>query len=538
MESVNLAQQISVQQVFDIDTVKALFEMRVDKEELETYRLPVQDSNTKVIVGLSGGADSSVLALFAAAYLAPNYPNLEFVFNDTKAEPASCYETLSKIEDVTGIPVTRLVPEKGLFEKIDDYNGFLPSGKARWCTREMKIEPLMDYMKQIPSDTGYINLAGIRYDESNRDGISFQYSMEMNAKAAFPFIELKIDKTTVFDILDRSIGIPDTYKYRSRSGCFNCFFQRNAEAIGMLLNDPDNYEVTEKCEKLSSSDEDRWEDIPPTLSEMGIGALYPVPAFIDMRKPDRIPLPVPKKLKSKEIEGQGDLFSHDESEFLKDTCFAAFAVYVDERLGQFGHAEYTPGTYWQELITVSPSLTGMKSALNNHYKFRKTTPMPHYDLEDMKVVIAQIDFPYGTLDMAPPAKESFTWKSTTAFKQLRHVVRHCQQALNKADVLRRYEDSKSILHEVKHTAIANGHPVDMNKALDAAANKRELEAQVKLLPAETGSVVWEGLYVPSPDTEKEVQMQLEGISVNTEIKVAKEDLEHDDVPMACVACSI
>lgn len=140
--------------------------------------------------------------------------------------------------------------------------------------------------------------------------------------------------------------------------------------------------------------------------------------------------------------------------------------------------------------------------------------------------------------MAPPAKESFTWKSTTAFKQLRHVVRHCQQALNKADVLRRYEDSKSILHEVKHTAIANGHPVDMNKALDAAANKLELEAQVKLLPAETGSVVWEGLYVPSPDTEKEVQMQLEGISVNTEIKVAKEDLEHDDVPIACVACSI
>ena len=522
--------EIAVKQIDSIDHIKKLFEMFIDRETLEAYRLPVKDASTRVIVGLSGGADSSVLALFAAAYLAPLYPHLIFCFTDTGAEPDSCYTALDQIEELTGIKVVRVQPEEDLFQLVDRYNGFLPSTKARWCTKSLKVEPLKQFMKSIPSDAGYVSLAGIRYDEADRDGISFQYSMEQDASAAFPFIDLKITKSMVFSILDRSIGIPETYKYRSRSGCYNCFFQRNAEIVGMLENDPDKFAITESYEKLSPADEERWGSIPTTLTDAGFPAAYPVPAFIDVRKDQKVPEKAPEKAKVKTSEHQGALFGYepeDEQNGVED-LFVAFALYTDHRLQQFTGREFTPACYWQELITISPSLTGIKSALGNHYAFKRTTPMPHYDLEDMQIVIAQIRFPAGTVDTKAPGADSYTWKSETAYKQLRNLVRHCQVVLQKADIQRRYADAMEIL---KH------HGSDDTIALTAMEQIDTLGNMVAKLPETTGELVWEGLYTPSKSVEKQVQMQLDGISVQTERKVAREGLEYDEVPKACVMCS-
>jgi 3'-phosphoadenosine 5'-phosphosulfate sulfotransferase (PAPS reductase)/FAD synthetase len=523
--------EIVVKQITSTDTIKRLFEMHVDKAKLEGYRLPVKNPNTHVIVGLSGGADSSVLALFAAAYLAPLYPNLTFLFTDTLNEPDSCIETLDKIEDITSIKVTRLKPELGLLEMVDKYNGFLPSARARWCTKSLKIEPLQAFMKTIPSESGHISLAGIRFDEADREGISFQYSMESNTTSAFPFIDLGITKAVVFDLLDRTIGVPETYKYRSRSGCYSCFFQRNSEAIGMLVNDPQNFATTEKYEKLSEADSERWSNIPTTLQDAGFPAAYPVPAFIDLRKGAKAPRKAPEKIRIKKSDVQVDLFGFEPTDAQDghDELFMAFALYTDARLAQFTGREFTPCTYWQELITLSTSLSGIKSALGNHYKFKRTTPMPHYDLADMQIVIAQIRFPKGTVDTGSPSADSYTWKSSTAYKQLRHLVRNCQAVLQKADLERRYEDAQAIL-----ASCGNDETVQ----LDAIEHIDILGMMVTRLPKVTGELVWEGLYTPSETVAKEVQLQLDGVSVQTERRVAREGLEHDEVPMACLACSI
>jgi hypothetical protein len=48
---------------------------------------------------------------------------------------------------------------------------------------------------------------------------------------------------------------------------------------------------------------------------------------------------------------------------------------------------------------------------------------------------------------------------------------------------------------------------------------------------------WEGLFTPSLITKKILQLQLDGLSVDTEKKVNK-GIEFDDVPMACISCSI
>ena len=522
--------EIAIQQVQSIEVIKRYFEMHVDREKLENYRLPVNDPETTVVVGMSGGADSTILALFVAAYLEPYYSNIRYVFTDTGAEPESCAETLDKVESLINQHIERLQPEYTLFELIDKYNGFLPSGQARYCTKSLKIEPLKKFMSTLPGKHGFISLAGIRFDEADRDGITFQYSMEAGSRAAFPFVDLGITKTMVFDVLDRSIGIPSTYKYRSRSGCYCCFFQKASEIIPMLENAPQNYARTESYEKLTDTDHQRWDAIPQTLSEAGFPAAYPVPAFIDLRKSQKVPENQPFKAKQNKVDAQDDLFGFEASdEAVYDDLFIAFALYSDERLTQFGKGrEFTPATYWQELITLSTSLTGIRNALNNHYSFKRTTPQPHYDVDDMQIVIAQIRFPAGTVDAAAPSPDSYTWKSQTAYKQLRHLVRHCQVVLQKADLLRRYEDAVSI----------QANSEDALALMDASEQAEDLCKMIVTLPEVSGELVWEGLFTPSLKTQKQVQLQLDGVSVQTERKVVREDLEHDEVPMACLACSV
>jgi hypothetical protein len=166
--------------------------------------------------------------------------------------------------------------------------------------------------------------------------------------------------------------------------------------------------------------------------------------------------------------------------------------------------------------------------VGNHYKFKRTTPMPHYDLEDMQIVIAQIRFPKGTIDTGAPAKDSFTWKSETAYKQLRHLVRNCQVVLQQADMKRRLADAQEVLQS---------NPQDERTMMDAMEQVDVMSSMIARLPKVSGELVWEGLYTPSQDVQKEVQMSLDGLSVTTERKVAKQDLEHDEVPMACMACS-
>lgn len=515
-----------------LEAVRKAFEAHIDPARLNAYRLPITDVNTRVIVGISGGADSSCLALFAAIYLAPIYPRLEFLFTDTKAEPESCHDTLYKIEKLTGISITRLSPEKGLFELIDHYKGFLPSARERWCTRELKIEPLMKY---IPVNEPVISLAGIRADEADRDGISFSYSMDMNNRAGFPFIDLGVTREIVFSILSGNgtdLGIPLSYYHRSRSGCFSCLFLRNSEIIGTLLTNPAEFARGEAAEKLSAADSARWNNIPQIIA--GASAFYPVPAFVDIRKPEKIPAPHPKKVskgpkrdsQTTDMFGGGDSGPQEE-----DHLYAAYALYVSPLLGYYGDSLFTPGVYWSELITISTSHAGIKSGLGNYYQFRRSTPMPRYDIADLKIVIVRVSFPSGIIDTAPPTRESYTWKSGTAYKQIRHLVGHVNATLKRADLERSYIDAVNALERAEDAG-------DVDAAMYAAENlQNSLEVLLKA-DKTPGKITWEGLYIPTLTAKKQVQLQLAGLTENSQARAVREGLEYDDVHRACTICSI
>jgi hypothetical protein len=46
------------------------------------------------------------------------------------------------------------------------------------------------------------------------------------------------------------LGLPDYYRWRSRSGCYFCFFQQHREWIGLLENHPELFRKAMKYEKI------------------------------------------------------------------------------------------------------------------------------------------------------------------------------------------------------------------------------------------------------------------------------------------------
>jgi len=45
------------------------------------------------------------------------------------------------------------------------------------------------------------------------------------------------------------LGIPSYYKWRSRSGCYFCFFQKQEEWVGLKQHHPDLFERAKEYEK-------------------------------------------------------------------------------------------------------------------------------------------------------------------------------------------------------------------------------------------------------------------------------------------------
>lgn len=205
------------------------------------------------ILLLSGGKDSTALAL----YMRDHRPeiDLEYVFNDTENELPETYDYLAKIEAYLGKPITRLSMrgeggararmngEKDIFEHyLKLHGGYLPSPNMRWCTVKMKIEPFENFLGDDPA---YLYI-GIRADE-RREGY---VSSKPNVMPRYPFKEDGINREDVFRILEESaVGLPKYYEWRSRSGCYFCFFQRRSEWVGLKERHPELFQIAKSYEK-------------------------------------------------------------------------------------------------------------------------------------------------------------------------------------------------------------------------------------------------------------------------------------------------
>jgi len=134
------------------------------------------------LLGISGGKDSAALAI----YLKDKYPQLdiEYYFCDTGKELKETYRFIDNLQVYLGKEIIKLRAAKGWpgapFDYyLDMYGGFLPSKRARWCTKNLKLEPF----ERFVGDDPVISYVGIRGDEE-RDGY---ISKKDNIQSIFPF---------------------------------------------------------------------------------------------------------------------------------------------------------------------------------------------------------------------------------------------------------------------------------------------------------------------------------------------------------------
>ena len=210
--------------------------------------MTAETENVKHVLGLSGGKDSSALAI----YMRDNYPNLdiEYFSTDTGAELEEVSEYLNMLEGYLGKPINYLDPERDFKFWMDQYNNFLPSAQARWCTVRLKLAPFEKWVDEefLQKGIKVKSYVAIRSDESFREGLQSKKEIE----TVLPFKENHIDKQAVFEILENSgLGLPKYYEWRSRSGCTFCFFQRKIEWVGLMERHPEAFENAKRMEKTA-----------------------------------------------------------------------------------------------------------------------------------------------------------------------------------------------------------------------------------------------------------------------------------------------
>jgi len=219
------------------------------------------------------GKDSLATALVQRK-INPGF-DYEYVFNPTGAELPCVFEWLDNVSLYLGKPIVYV--GRNLLELIEDYNFFLPSRLARYCTRECKIEP---FEKWIGVDDCIVYY-GIRADE-NRGG--YQNARYPNIVPAYPLKDNNLGINEVYQIINEAGLKPPTFFWqsvydevckimkgesvvlgllnewqidilfcwRTRANCYFCFNQRKSEWVGLLEHEPDLFAKAGELENSES----------------------------------------------------------------------------------------------------------------------------------------------------------------------------------------------------------------------------------------------------------------------------------------------
>lgn len=368
------------------------------------YTLPGNYERDLYLLPVSGGGDSAALAILLHAMF-PQIP-FQMVFTDTLAEEPEIYDVLDRLEHYIGRKIQRIVPEKGLFEIVDSYNGYLPSPQARWCTRMLKLAPFQHWMAQFQGIQKYM-FVGIRAEE---DRVAFTLN---EVSTEMPFVDMGLRREDVFQILSQTIGIPKFYARRTRSGCATCPFQRRSELVGLLQERPVEFLQGERYEKLHADDAARWGDAQPFWKDSarnGIAASF-----------QTLPLPDTGEIQGKRAARVPDLFGA--------RIYVGGEFFVDG--GMFGD-EFI---WHQRVVSVAPTLHSIKQQLDDRYHHLLATAevygltpedVPHH----ARFGIWVIELPADVFDPEGPRRDSYTWQQGWAYKQLRHVVEWATRTLH------------------------------------------------------------------------------------------------------------
>ena len=212
----------------------------------------------KHIVGLSGGKDSTAMAI----RLKELNPDIEYTYISTMTgnELPGMIKHMDRLAVILGKQTINLSDPKkdNLIELIDDQN-MIPNWKSRFCTRILKIEPTIDFLKSVSPCIHYV---GLRADEEERKGI---YGDIEGINHQFPLRQWGWGLGEVWEYLyQKDIDIPE------RTDCALCYHQQIGEWFNLWREHPSEYQKGVDAEEkmghtFRSKSRDSW---PAELKEL------------------------------------------------------------------------------------------------------------------------------------------------------------------------------------------------------------------------------------------------------------------------------